>query len=32
MDGREPNSMFSTPGGDSGEFILALSVYESMTR
>lgn len=30
MDGRHPNPVLSTPGGDAGEFILALSIYEDI--
>ena len=32
MDGRENGAILSTPGGDAGEFILGLFVYEGMTR
>jgi hypothetical protein len=32
MDGRESGDVMATPGGDAGEFILALYVYEGMTR
>lgn len=30
MDGRQSNAVLATPGGDAGEFILALFVYEGM--
>jgi hypothetical protein len=31
MDGRENGAFLGTPGGDAGEFILGLFVYEGMT-
>jgi hypothetical protein len=30
MDGRSPDALLGTPGGDAGEFILALFIYEGM--
>jgi len=30
LDGRNNNPVLGTPGGDSGEFIIALSVYEDL--
>jgi hypothetical protein len=30
LDGRNSKSVIATPGGDAGEFILALSVYEDL--
>jgi len=32
MDGRVNNASLGTPGGDAGEFILALYIYEGLTR
>ena len=32
MDGRENSAILGTPGGDAGEFILALYIYEGLTR
>ena len=32
MDGRESNEILATPGGDFGEFLLALYIYEGLTR
>ena len=32
MDGRESNAILATPGGDFGEFLLALYIYEGLTR
>ena len=32
LDGRFNNPVLGTPGGDSGEFILALSVYEDLLQ
>lgn len=32
LDGRIKNPVLGTPGGDSGELILALNIYEKMTR
>jgi len=30
LDGRTENAVLATPGGDAGEFILALHVYENI--
>lgn len=31
LDGRIKDPILGTPGGDAGEFILALHVYETLT-
>ena len=32
IDGRSTEKMLSTPGGDLGEFLLAVSVFEDTTK